>query len=178
MEPPELGQHATRNTGGEFGTRRQTRDAQCEKRNGAPCMRENEASSPAASQRAAIEQACDRPRRLKRKFQRRRRNVRQRVGVGRRHWVEKRDRAPAIELFKKEAGARCPPDKYPHNWSSAPHRPRAKSRTHARSRAVWPRRRATAVSQKSRTLSGNLLSFGRRNRCSPGPDGQSPARRR
>ena len=63
-------------------------------------MRENEASSPAASQRAAVEQACDRPRRLKRKFQRRRGNVRQRVGVDRRHWVEKHDRAPAIELFE------------------------------------------------------------------------------
>src|SRR5437660_9422072 len=88
MEPAELGQHALRNAGGEFGTCRQTRDAQCEKRNGTPCMRENEASSPAASQRAAVEQACDRQRRLKRKFQRRRGNVRQRVGVDRRHWVE------------------------------------------------------------------------------------------
>jgi GAF domain len=94
-----------------FGTRRQTRDAQCEERNGAPCMRENEASSPGASQRAAVEQACDRPRRLKRKFQRRRRDVRQRVGVGRHRWVEKDDRAPAIQLFQNrpERDASAPP---------------------------------------------------------------------
>jgi hypothetical protein len=49
MEPPELGQDTLRNAGREFGTRRQTRDAQGKKRNGAPCMRENEARRPAAS---------------------------------------------------------------------------------------------------------------------------------
>jgi hypothetical protein len=56
----------------------------------------------AARQRAKVpvEQACDGSGRLKRKLQRRCRNVRQRIGVGRRHWVEKHDRAPAIELFE------------------------------------------------------------------------------